>query len=623
MSTSYSNTSGSSNLDEKDEQMIAAQQNAEQVFEDDQVIDRKNKKLSNQSGSSEAEDDEDEVASFTGSNEDLEANKIATEKYYETNNNIENAPEQENLDDDKLIDTASLAESESHTDMQRKLSRILTEVDSTMKNISYEDCPPMGGGRPYPPPLPKRDPWEVTYDGPDDPLHPFNWPMKKKLWLVFILAWNCMAVTMGSSAFASAVTQICEDYDVITVVAVLGVTLYVLGFAISPIAYAPLSELYGRQIVLIISSFGFVLFQFAVATGENLQTILICRFFGGAIGAAPLAVIPAAMSDMFNNKQRGTVVSLFALTVFMGPILTPVFTSYITEYTTWRWIEYVIGIFAGMSFVLVAIFYEETHHPIILCRKAKMMREKSGNWGIYAAHENNSLSIKDIVTKTISRPLRMLRSEPILALLTIYNSFVYGILYLLLEAYPIVFLEGYHFYKNAELPYIGLIIGMGVFALTMVFYFEPKYVEAVVANGGKPCPEERLKPMMISAFIFPIGILWFCWTGNYPHKIHFMVPTVGGSFIGFGLIGIFLTSFNYIIDAYLFLAASAIAGNTFLRSAFGAAFPLFAGYMFKGMGTGYAGLLLGLFAAALIPVPFLFYKYGVQLRTKSKFAYVL
>ncbi|SSD61215.1 probable Polyamine transporter 1 [Saccharomycodes ludwigii] len=524
----------------------------------------------------------------------------------------------------KLVKTFTSAQSETETGVNKQLSRILTgtDKDPEVLKVDYTGLPQMGGGRPYPPALPDRSLWEVTFDGPDDPLHPFNWPMKKKAILSILLCLDCISITMGSSIFANAVVSVSEIYHVNEVVGILGITLYVLGFAIAPVAYAPLSELYGRQGVLIIASFGFSVFQFAVATGENLQTILICRFFSGALGAAPLAVVPAAMSDMFDNTQRGTAITLFTLGVFVGPILAPVYGSYMVQHTTWRWLEYVTGIFGSAIFVAVALFYEETHHPIILCRKASMMRKKSGNWGIFAAHENAELSISDIVSKTMTRPIKMLLTEPILFLLSIYNSFVYGILYLLLEAYPIVFVEGYGFLKNGELPYIALIIGI-LFAALYIIYMERDYIRKVKANSGKPVPEARLLPMMFAGVVFPIGILWFCWTGNYHHKIHFMCPTVAGSFIGFGLMGIFLPSFNYIIDSYLFLAASAIAGNTFMRSCFGAAFPLFAGFMFRNMGTNWAGLLLGLFAAALAPVPFLFYRYGKKLRQKSKYAFVL
>lgn len=524
----------------------------------------------------------------------------------------------------KLVKTFTNPASETEIAVNRRLSRILTstEDEPDLIEVDYSDVPPMGGGRPYPKALPDRAPYEVTFDGPNDPLHPFNWPLKKKLVICIMLGLDCIAITMGSSIFASAVTTISEIYEVANVVSILGITLYVLGFAASPVIYAPLSELYGRQGVLLIASFGFALFQFAVATAENLQTILICRFFGGFIGAAPLAVVPASFSDLFDNTQRGTAVTMFALGVFVGPILAPVFGSYIVQYTSWRWTEYVTGIFASVIFVLLCYFFEETHHPTILVNKAKMMRKKTGNWGIHAAHEEVELSIKDVCQKTITRPIYMLFTEPIIFLITVYNSFVYGILYLLLEAYPIVFVKGYHFYANGELPYIALIIGM-FFAAVVNIYMEKDYLRRVIANSGKPVPEARLFPMMVGSIIFPIGILWFCWTGNYPNKVHWIVPTIGGSFIGYGLMAIFLPCFNYLIDSYLFLAASAIAGNTFMRSSFGAAFPLFAGFMFENMGTNWAGLLLGLFAACLIPVPFLFYKYGRRLRQKSKYAYDL
>ena len=83
---------------------------------------------------------------------------------------------------------------------------------------------------------------------------------------------------------------------------------------------------------------------------------------------------------------------------------------------------------------------------------------------------------------------------------------------------------------------------------------------------------------------------------------------------------IFLQSLNYLIDAYLMFAASAIAANTFLRSLAGAGFPLFARQMTLGMGIQWAGTLLGCVAVVLIPVPIWFYLRGAKIREKSTFA---
>lgn len=522
-----------------------------------------------------------------------------------------------NLKIQRTTTMTSLAE--SNVENTRRLSRILTGTVNEPERIEvdYSNTLPMGGDRDYPPALPPRELYEVTFDGPNDPLHPFNWPLKKKVMICVILCLNCICITMASSIFASAVPQICEIYGIIEVVAILGITLFVLGFAASPVIYAPISEIYGRRGVLVISAFGFACFQFAVATAKDLQTIFICRFFGGLIGAAPMAVVPAAFADIFDTNMRGKAICLFSLGVFVGPILSPVMGSYIAQRTTWRWLEYVVGCFSSAVFVCIFLFFPETHHPSILVQKAKKLRKDTNNWGIHAAHENVELSIKEIAQKTITRPLIMLATEPSLLIISIYNSFVYGILYLMLEAYPIVFVSGYGYRANGELPYIALIIGM-IFCAAFIWYWEGDYLKRV-RKVGHLVPEARLYPMVFASIVFPIGILWFCWTGNYPDKIHWICPTIAGSFIGFGLMGIFLPCLNYIIESYLLVAASAVAANTFLRSSFGAAFPLFAGYMFRGMGTGWAGLLLGLFAASLIPVPFIFLKYGPRIRRKSKF----
>lgn len=83
------------------------------------------------------------------------------------------------------------------------------------------------------------------------------------------------------------------------------------------------------------------------------------------------------------------------------------------------------------------------------------------------------------------------------------------------------------------------------------------------------------------------GLFWFGWSG-YSGHVHWIVPVLSGLFTGFGIFSIFLSLLNYIVDAYLMFAASAIAANTFMRSLFGGIFPLFATYMFDGMGIEWA-----------------------------------
>jgi DHA1 family multidrug resistance protein-like MFS transporter len=124
---------------------------------------------------------------------------------------------------------------------------------------------------------------------------------------------------------------------------------------------------------------------------------------------------------------------------------------------------------------------------------------------------------------------------------------------------------------------------------------------------------------MVGGILFAAGLFWFGWTG-FTSDIPWIVPTLSGLFTGFGIFAVFLQLLNYIIDAYLMFAASAIAGNTFMRSIFGAIFPLFARYMYEGIGINYGNTLIGAIAVVLVPLPFIFYLFGKKIRARSTFA---
>jgi DHA1 family multidrug resistance protein-like MFS transporter len=170
----------------------------------------------------------------------------------------------------------------------------------------------------------------------------------------------------------------------------------------------------------------------------------------------------------------------------------------------------------------------------------------------------------------------------------------------------------------AGLAYFGMIIGELV-AFLIIFFDNPRYIRKLEANNNVPVPEWRLPISMIGGVTFSAGLFWFAWTG-YSGTIHWIVPILSGLLTGFGIFTIFLSLLNYIVDAYLMFAASAIAANTFMRSIFGGVFPLFATYMFEGMGIQWAGTLVGCVAVVMAPMPVFFYLYGKRIRAKSKFA---
>ncbi|KAK3673636.1 hypothetical protein LTR78_006541 [Recurvomyces mirabilis] len=97
-----------------------------------------------------------------------------------------------------------------------------------------------------------------------------------------------------------------------------------------------------------------------------------------------------------------------------------------------------------------------------------------------------------------------------------------------------------------------------------------------------------------------------------------MVSVAAGVPIGFGVLCIFLPHFNYLVDAYLPIAASTVAANVMLRSAIASGFPLFSKQMFANLGVQWAGTLLGCLAVLMIPIPLGFYLLGPKLRNRSR-----
>jgi DHA1 family multidrug resistance protein-like MFS transporter len=280
---------------------------------------------------------------------------------------------------------------------------------------------------------------------------------------------------------------------------------------------------------------------------------MISRFFSGFFGASPLAVVAAVFSDMFDNRLRGLAITLFSMTVFTGPLFAPFIGGFIVDsYLGWRWTEYICGFMGAIALVLDIFFLQETYPPVVLIEKAAELRRRTKNWGIHAKQEEIEVDFRELMSKNFSRPLRILVTEPIVLLLSIYMAFIYGLLYLFLTAYPIVFQQIHGFNKGVGgLPYFGMIIGQ-LLAGVFIILSQPSYNRKLTANGGIPVPEWRLPPVMIGGVAFALGLFWFGWSGYKP-SIHWIVPTLSGLLTGFGLLSIFLQSLNYIVDAYLLL----------------------------------------------------------------------
>ncbi|KAI1798447.1 MFS general substrate transporter [Ganoderma leucocontextum] len=466
------------------------------------------------------------------------------------------------------------------------------------------------------------DPDLVGWDGPNDPENPQNWSLRRKWVITVLCVLLTINVTFASSAPSGAGTYIAKEFGVNPEVGYLVTSIFLCGYIVGPLLWGPGSELFGRQIIFRVGLAIYLVLHLGQVLARDMTTFFVTRFLTGVFACAPLTICGGVMVDLWDPATRGIATAIFSAGVFIGPVLGPIVGGFVLMSPLgWRWLFWIMMIFAGVCTVLAFLFLPETYAPVILQWKAKRLRkaDPEANSQFYAEHERSDWSLSGVLHRTLYRPVQMLIFEPILLLVTVYISLMYGVLYAMFEAIPFIFIttRGFNI-REVGLVFIGIGIGTTIGAyLTIVL--SKRYTVLIGKYRGFPPPEERLYGAMIGAPSLVLGAFWLGWTGQYPH-IHWIVPALATVPIGASISLVFNSFLSYLVDTYLQYAASAFSANTIMRSCVGAAFPLFTLQMFLALGIGWSCTVVGLCGLLLAPSPFLFYKYGPALRAKSKFS---
>ncbi|KAJ5040355.1 uncharacterized protein L3040_006011 [Drepanopeziza brunnea f. sp. 'multigermtubi'] len=449
--------------------------------------------------------------------------------------------------------------------------------------------------------------------------NPKNWSARRRWYITAVSVLMVINATFASSGPSGTLGDMSIELHVSEEAAGLVISLFLLGYCFGPLFWAPLSEFYGRRWIFYISFTLYLIFNFLCAFAPNFAALLIGRFITGTMASAPLSNAPGVLADIWGPVERGNAMALFSMMTFVGPALGPVIGGFLQLKEDWRWIFYVLLWFAGLTEVLM-FTVPETLAPIVLLNKARRLRRLQipGYEDIKAPIEVTDRSLAAMFKVALTRPWKIL-IDPISLMIAIYLSVVYMLLYMLFTVYPIIFQQKRGWNSGVgELPLIGTAIGAALGGC-LIFAISARDRKKREVDHKKTVPEDRLPVAMVGGVLFPVTMFWFAWSGEY-NSVHWIVPTIAGTFLATSILLIFVAYLNYLTDSYLMFAASALAANTVCRSAAGAAAPLFTQYMFDALGVGGGGSLIAGVATCLAPIPFIFYKYGGPIRERSKFA---
>ena len=135
-------------------------------------------------------------------------------------------------------------------------------------------------------------------------------------WKFFILLAGIIAVvnsTLGSTIPSGAINYIGTYFNVTSdQQLVLPISLFLVGYVLGPLFFGPLSETYGRRIIMVSSFVIFTIFVLACAVAPNWPVFLVFRLICGIMASSAIAVIGGLYADVFGDPViRGRAMAIF------------------------------------------------------------------------------------------------------------------------------------------------------------------------------------------------------------------------------------------------------------------------------------------------------------------------
>ncbi|ORX96361.1 major facilitator superfamily domain-containing protein [Clohesyomyces aquaticus] len=464
----------------------------------------------------------------------------------------------------------------------------------------------------------------VGYESPKDPSDPHNWSYTRRVFATMLIASIGFVVGLASAIDSSAVKEAAKEFGVSEVTESLATGLYLIGFGVGALFAGPFSETLGRNPVYIVTLTLYMIFIMAAGLAPNIGAQLAFRFLAGFFGSTPLTCAGGSISDLWSPMERVFAFPVFANAAFTGPVIGPVIGGFIAQSSlvSWRWTEWITLIMSGLVLGGVVLFQPETYAPILLKWKALHLRRVTGDKRYVAETEIKGEPFFKRLGVALYRPFLLTFREPIIILVTLYLTVIYIVLFTFLDGYGFIFAEIHGTSEGVTgLCFLGIVVGLfGASALVPLIYkWAKRDLAKIQEEGGTRLPPEfRLWYCMLGGSLaIPVSLFWMGWT-SYP-DISIWSPLAASVFFGFGILCVFISFYQYIIDAYETYAASALASVTLIRYVTAGGMTVVRIPFYKNMGVQYTLKIMGCISALLVPVPYVFFVYGKRIRGWSTY----
>lgn len=325
---------------------------------------------------------------------------------------------------------------------------------------------------------------------------PLTWALTRKN---ILLALSCVATFLTAytaGAYSPPSALMAKDLNTSHLASLVGITTFCMGFAIAPMALAPISEILGRYPVFVFAGVVYVIFQAVCPVMTSLAGMLVARFLVGVGGSVFSSIIGGVIADLWDKEERNTPMAVFSGAVLAGtgagPLVSAAFVDGMSNPTqAWKWAFWHQVIMDGVLLVAIIFFFRETRGSVLLSRKAKRLNqwyeqlESAGAYGVWVTEveedtaESSSSTIKTLqpnpaefeyssgqeqrpqrrlrrvrwvvkadeeraslakmMSTSVQRPFYLLFTEPVVFCFSIWAAFSWGVLYLSFAVVPYLY----------------------------------------------------------------------------------------------------------------------------------------------------------------------------------------
>ena len=362
-----------------------------------------------------------------------------------------------------------------------------------------------------------------------------------------------LSSAFGLTAYTAGLSGVIERFDISTTKAIAPFSLYLFGIAFAPIHTPHLSERYGRVPVYLVCLPVWMLFILGAGLAKNYATLAVCRFFAGFAGGPCLVLIEGTFADVWAVEVTLTYYSGLTLASYVGAacgeyfhlrdmILAyryqqliisspgPLIAGFLVTAKDWRWTQY-ITLMLGLGAYFIGLGMPETYAREIVRSRAR----RHGMSHHQLSKAESGVTLREMAQITFFTPLKMLISEPLVILISLYLSFNFALLFQWFITVPAALQSVYGFtLQQAGLAFVAAAVGVVLAAVVVVVLdriLAPRAVRKSKVTMRMEI-EYRLYPAMIGAFLMFASLFWVGFTVK--PSVNWPSPVLGTMLYVFG-----------------------------------------------------------------------------------------